>query len=425
MVFGKLPREKLVEIVSQYGSGVTEDARRCKGLLLDLCGDHQREINALVGALSEQVAVELTVGHRSGVPMQVLLPRLAQRLYDRLGLDRDLANWAVESWALALGILSEDAHVASRIENVEAGARRKKEEAAAAERREWQAKLERAQAEIERLRREKHKEPPVPLVRPPAAPQRTTATPIAGPNQKSAILKLAPGIELALVLVPAGEFLMGSDKRKDKAARDGETPQHKLSLPDYWIGKHPVTVAQFAAFVQASGHICGPRALRDAKQYGNHPVDRVSWCDAKDFCTWASQITGRTVRLPSEAEWEKAARGSDGRLWPWGNEAPDKKRCNFNHNVKDTTPVGQYSPRGDSPYGCVDMAGNVEEWCRSENKPYPYNAEDGREQVICSSAGHVVRGGDWYDEGDHLRCAYRSSRNPFFNNGLIGFRCVL
>ena len=105
----------------------------------------------------------------------------------------------------------------------------------------------------------------------------------------------------------------------------------------------------------------------DVTRKANHPVMLVSWDDALAFCQWASQATRQTVRLLTEAKWEKAARGPveaacPDRLYPWGNERPDKTRCNFDYNVKGTTPVGQYSPRGDSPYGCADMAGNVWEW---------------------------------------------------------------
>jgi formylglycine-generating enzyme required for sulfatase activity len=109
-------------------------------------------------------------------------------------------------------------------------------------------------------------------------------------------------------------------------------------------------------------------------------VVQVSWDDAKAFCDWAGLV------LPSEEQWEKAARGADGRRWPWGNEPPTDRHCNFNMNVKDTTPVGRYSPLGDSPFGCADMAGNVWEWTGSW-----FDTQQTR---------RVVRGGSWYDVSD-------------------------
>lgn len=133
-------------------------------------------------------------------------------------------------------------------------------------------------------------------------------------------------------LVPAGEFLMGSDKAQDPQAFDNELPQHRLYLDAYYIGRYPVTVAQFAAFVRATGyrtiaeqqndsltwqHPRGPHSDVGLKQ--DHPVTQVSLHDAVSFCVWVSRVTSRTVTLPSEAEWEKAARGTDGRIWPWGN----------------------------------------------------------------------------------------------------------
>ena len=195
---------------------------------------------------------------------------------------------------------------------------------------------------------------------------------------------------------------MGSDKKKDKLAYDNETPQHTLYLPEYRIARVPVTVAQFAAFVGATGHKTtaevqgsawnwtgsewkeikgadwahprGPQSDVRAKQ--DHPVTCVSWHDAVAFCKWAG------VRLPTEAEWEKAARGTDGRIWPWGNREPNSGVCNFNMTVGDTTPVGRY-PDGKSPYGLLDVAGNVWEWTSSlwgkdVSKPefgYPYDAQ--------------------------------------------------
>jgi serine/threonine-protein kinase len=176
-------------------------------------------------------------------------------------------------------------------------------------------------------------------------------------------LTLAPGVTMELVRIPAGEFLMGSDTNKDKAADYEETPQHRLHLEEYLIGKTPVTNAQYLAFVQATGHKPPEFWIQGVIPQGKeqHPVVNISWFDAFAFCRWAGQGSGHVVRLPSEAEWEKAARAAGGRIWPWGSQPPDKKRCNFNNNVGGTTPVGQYSPRGDSPYGCADMAGNIDE----------------------------------------------------------------
>jgi len=261
--------------------------------------------------------------------------------------------------------------------------------------------------------------PSVTLLQPSAVPTSLpTPVPTAVQPSNPLVLTLAAGLSIQLVRVPAGEFIMGSNDN----LWDDWKPQHRVTLPEYWIGKTPVTVAQFAAFVRATGYSADTRALRSGKD--NHPVNYVSWFDAQAFCKWASEMLKRTVRLPSEAEWEKAARGTDGRTYPWGEAAPDKSRANYNNNVGDTTPVGQYSPQGDSPYGCVDMAGNVWQWTNSLYKPYPYNANDGRENSS-DTGGRVVRGGSFRFNEGNLPCAYRSDYD-FPSNRFVslGFRLL-
>ncbi|WP_296900207.1 SUMF1/EgtB/PvdO family nonheme iron enzyme [Thiohalocapsa sp.] len=168
---------------------------------------------------------------------------------------------------------------------------------------------------------------------------------------KPDVLTITSPIHLELVRVPAGEFLMGSDPAKDKSAKDSEQPQHTVELPEFTIGKYPITNAQYAAFVQATGHRM-PRhweASEIPSGKEDHPVVNVSWHDAMDFCQWLSQETGKGFVLPSEAEWEKAARGTDGRIYPWGDGPPTAELCNFDDNVCDTMPGGKNTTGGGNP----------------------------------------------------------------------------
>jgi formylglycine-generating enzyme required for sulfatase activity len=156
----------------------------------------------------------------------------------------------------------------------------------------------------------------------------------------------------------------------------------------------------------------------------DHPVVDISWHDALAFCDWLSQETGRSFRLPTEAEWEKSARGPNGQLYPWGNVFPTPELCNFLFHVNDTTPVGKYSPRGDSPYGCADMAGNVFEWTQSLFKEYPYDAKDGRENLDAEGL-RVLRGGARYTDKEFVRCAFRGRNRPQARYDDWGFRVAL
>jgi len=238
-------------------------------------------------------------------------------------------------------------------------------------------------------------------------------------NQNEMTITLAPGVEMVFRCVPAGEFWMGSDDN-DKNASECEKPQHKVYLDEYWIGKYPVTNAQYQAYVKANGRIDWS-SERGKKR---HPAKNMEWKEAVGFCEWASQVSGRVVRLPTEAEWEKAARGTDRRMYPWGNEEPDNSRANFHVLFKGTTPVGQFSPQGDSPCGCADMAGNVWEWVQDWFDEDYYRSQDRFVNPLGPNTGKwkVLRGGSWvYEYG--LRTAYRGANSPR-GHGAFGFRCA-
>ncbi|MDA1143237.1 MAG: formylglycine-generating enzyme family protein, partial [Planctomycetota bacterium] len=182
------------------------------------------------------------------------------------------------------------------------------------------------------------------------------------------------------------------------------------------IARHPVTNAQYRKFIEETGHR-EPRFWEDDRfNQPNQPVVDVTWPDAQAYCKWAG------LRLPTEAEWEKAARGKDGREYPWGPDLPDETRCNFDSNVDRPTEVGSY-PEGASPYGCQDMAGNVWEWC--QDRYGDYNESDTRNPAGPDDGSYrIVRGGSWFHGSNYVRCAYRHSLVPanWLNN--LGFRCA-
>jgi formylglycine-generating enzyme required for sulfatase activity len=255
--------------------------------------------------------------------------------------------------------------------------------------------------------------------------------------------------EPVTMLIRAGKFVMGTSeaqiiKLRNEQIRERakwtELPQRTLNLPDYWIGRYPVTVEEFAVFVRAGGYNTAeywssegwakrfeakwttPRLWDESRWTGDdrQPVIGVSWFEAQAYCRWLSIQTGRSYRLPLEAEWEKAARGTKGRIFPWGDEW-EESRCNtVEARMNHTTPVDKFSPKGDSPFGIADMAGNVWEWCRSgwvDEYVYP----EGR---VPSANRRVVRSGAWDQMQDLVRSAVRHWRAPgdFANN--IGFRVV-
>ncbi len=248
--------------------------------------------------------------------------------------------------------------------------------------------------------------------------------------------------QMVQVYVPAGEFLMGSTDPEAKITLEGgvaypEIPQHTMYLDGYWIDKYEVSNGQFALCVEAGG--CSTHYPAEnytypgyyvKPEYSNYPVVWVNWYQARAYCEWAGR------RLPTEAEWEKAARGTDGGKYPWGNEPLSGERANFcdinctrsfaNYLYNDgyalTAPVGSY-PAGASAYGAMDMTGNVWEWTGTLIRPYPYDSADGREDLDASGE-RAWRGGPWSNGVWWMRSTVRYRSVPTYWWYNLGFRCA-
>ena len=242
-----------------------------------------------------------------------------------------------------------------------------------------------------------------------------TITPTSTPVTK---VRSKDGMEM--VYVPKGKFTMGST---DSDANDDESPVREVSLDAYWIDKYEVSNGQYQECVNA-GKCTEPRSTESwtrSSYYGNteyddFPVINVSWHQAKAYCEWAGGS------LPTEAQWEKAARGKNGRKYPWGDESPNSNLVNYGEIKGDTTAVGSY-PRGASPYGAMDMAGNVWEWVMDRYGPYDA-AETNNPEGPASRYNRVLRGGGWGSYGRLIRSARRRDFNPSNTNYNVGFRCV-
>jgi len=228
------------------------------------------------------------------------------------------------------------------------------------------------------------------------------------------------------VSIPAGSFLMGSKNQKNLTLT-GEQPQHMLEIPyDYFIAKTPITNRQYKQYVAARDDI--DFYVNPKKE--SHPVVNINWYEAQDYISWLNSTfeeslpLGFCFRLPSEAEWEKAARGQNGNEWPWGNEWHPNYCNSLEKGYKDTTQVDIFSPHGDSPYGVCDMAGNVWEWTRSLFKNYPYRPNDGREDEDIVG-DRAVRGGSYKNPNSFVRCACRRKDFPSNQLDLLGFRVAI
>lgn len=286
----------------------------------------------------------------------------------------------------------------------------------------------------------------------------STLSQLGDPRFNADLWYLPADETLGFVRIPAGKFLMGSND-KDEQVQEREKPQHEVELLEYWMAKYPVTVAQYRSFVENSGYKTKVEYTWQGSL--NHPVVNMTWYDALEYTKWLSgelrkiaeekvQAGERTpfwqgmaagklqVTLPSEAEWEKAARGTDGRIYPWGNEF-DLEKANTNPTeIGGTSAVGCF-PAGQ--HGLYDISGNVWEWTRSvfslqkeevneviKVYNYPYNDKDGREDIMANrNSSRGLRGGSFINQSGDVRCASRDRgwSLPDFNSRNNGFRVVV
>ncbi|HEU5409322.1 MAG TPA: SUMF1/EgtB/PvdO family nonheme iron enzyme [Nitrospira sp.] len=227
-----------------------------------------------------------------------------------------------------------------------------------------------------------------------------------------------------MITIPAGEFLMGSPEGKGRA---DEWPQRSVYLDAFVIDQVEVTNQRYMEFVKATGHQSPPNPygtgpLLSIKDIAQLPIVQTTWYDAKAYCTWAKK------RLPTEAEWEKAARGTDGRLYPWGNEPPTGKRSNFDREWDEEHTlhaVGSF-PEGDSPYGVKDMAGNAREWVSDWYDPLYYKDAPKRNPHGPDTKGVVrsIRGGSWHSPASDITTSARGRGGFALQTHGTGFRCA-
>ena len=241
-----------------------------------------------------------------------------------------------------------------------------------------------------------------------------------------------------MVEIPAGEFIMGSDTNPQDNAR----PAHWVHLDRYWIDRYPVTCGQYREFIEAGGYqtrqwwskagwqwlqnnpVAKPLYWSEGKEWDDHPVYGVSWYEAEAYANFVGK------RLPTEAEWEKAARWNPltqtSTTYPWGEDPPHSSHGNYDTRIGQTTPVNAY-PAGESHYGCDDLLGNVWEWTASWFSPYPnfaYYPYRGYSQVYFDNQHRVLRGGSWATRPWALESSWRNWYYPHLRQIFAGFRCA-
>jgi formylglycine-generating enzyme required for sulfatase activity len=351
------PRTQLRTMLVQYGQSVCQDAKRCEALLRDFCPEYKCELNLLIAALKEGIPQQL-LKPSPHISIEFTIKRLAQTLHDNLGIAESFAFWAVESWALALNVLTQP------------------------------------------IAQTQHQHSP---------PPKQTPTPQIIPPQTESLSTQwrNPITDIEVVKIPKGSFMMGSPYNEPD--RCSNEKLHRVNIThDFYLSKTLITQAQWQA-------VMGDNPSRF--KGNNLPVECVSWLDVQRFIAQLNHKTGQQYRLPTEAEWEYACRAGTSTPFYTGHVLTAKE-ANFNRTVGQTSVVGSYPP---NPWGLYDMAGNVWEWIASLYDAN-YKFSEQLLSNNDTSSRRVLRGGSWNNKPYNLRSASRGNNTPDLRNYDIGFR---
>ena len=423
------PREKLRELIVEYGRSLCDDPRRCEALLKDYCGQYKREIFVLITALKNRVADDL-IKAPTGVPQVMILARLVKRLEDELAMTAEAAQWAVESWVLALAAvtLDEDSYrqavpfFKQAVQHFAQAATDAKQAVKLLIDAMLGAGLEPsiiAKMKPHALRFiQEMQSGKIDLTEAPAGPPRASVAPptplVLKPSSVFRDRLRDSSAGPAMIAIPAGGFWMGSPE--SEAERKSRERRHWVKIEEpFAIGQYAVTFDEYDLFCVAQ-HRAKPQD--EGWGRGNRPVINVSWVDALDYVEWLSMQIGRKYRLPTEAEWEYAARAGTKTVFWWGNDI-SLDQANYGGNYIDfvgfngiyrekTVPVDEFRP---NPWGLYQVHGNTWEWTGSR-----YDENYGGSEMLSvnkATGGYLaVRGGSWGYQPSAGRSAFRFWASP-------------
>jgi formylglycine-generating enzyme required for sulfatase activity len=415
-MLNEYPRQQLKTLISQFGRAVCDDPKRCEAILRDLCPQYRRETNLLVSALKEKVVADL-LKSSSSVPSSLQINQLAQRLHDNLGIAEHFALWAVESWALALGLIQQakthscaDLSCFKNLKGLNTSASKASSTVLSAQ------------------------APAVPIskftntlaklfnypIKNASAPPAPTLYPAIFFHDKFRNSKPA----IKMVRITGGRFLMGSPD--DESGRYTIEREHEVYIHDFILGQYAVSFAEYDVFVKATS---GRKPSDNGWGRGLRPVINISWREALSYAAWLSEQTGFLYRLPTEAEWEYACRAGTTTPFSTG-EFISTEQANFNGSLdygaevqvgqhrKQTVEVGSFAA---NQFGLYDMHGNVWEWTASSYSEN-YSGEETRCFDVSVDTYRMLRGGSWVNTKRSVRSASRIRRDANDRADFIGFR---